>query len=528
MSLKIKALIRIASITCFLTACGGGGGSSKEPQSNIPAPPVIPNISIADVAVTEGNEGTTEAVFTVTLSQATTNTVSVDYATSDDTAVAGEDYVAASGTLTFAAGSTSQQIEVTVYGDTLYSDDDPTEYFTLSLSNASNGNITSSSANGTIDNDDMSEAESTVQLRELIKSHSTSTGMWMHLLEIDLGGDDDADLVYLGAIDNTETKLREFSNLTYFVNNQGAGFKKYETNIKAFARDVEITDFNGDGLEDIFLADHGYDHPPFPGGHNTLIIQENNTLVDHSANVPITQEFWHSSSAIDIDNDGDMDLLVSALNTRIAVYINDGNANFTDSTGILPEEDLLALSANAEHGQIFYPWIESVDLDLDGYPELIAASSPNIPILRNVTGSYLLDNNFAIEQISTSGTDAIVGMKSIDYDLDGCTDLVHYTTDYNTYGSVNLFNGDCTGKLTHVAVLRDAPLKHQGSWTTSLHVADLNSDGYPDIYTSYYFLVDSSYTDAKAFINDGAGTYTEQAINPEMNIKLIDRIALGF
>ncbi len=65
-----------------------------------------PTVAIDDTPVTafEGDEGTTDFVFTVNLSNASGTTVTVEYSTSDLTAEAGSDYTAASGTLTFAPG----------------------------------------------------------------------------------------------------------------------------------------------------------------------------------------------------------------------------------------------------------------------------------------------------------------------------------------------------------------------------------------------------------------------------------------
>src|SRR5437667_35231 len=79
----------------------------------------LPSLAINDVAVTEGNSGTVNAVFTVSLSPTSGQTVTVNYATADGTATAGADYVAASGTLTFPPGSATQTIIVTVIGYTL-------------------------------------------------------------------------------------------------------------------------------------------------------------------------------------------------------------------------------------------------------------------------------------------------------------------------------------------------------------------------------------------------------------------------
>src|SRR2546428_6768779 len=69
-----------------------------------------PAIVINDVSVAEG----TPAVFTVRLSSASTETVSVAYATADGLAAAGSDYTAASGALTFAPGETTKSITVQV------------------------------------------------------------------------------------------------------------------------------------------------------------------------------------------------------------------------------------------------------------------------------------------------------------------------------------------------------------------------------------------------------------------------------
>jgi hypothetical protein len=87
---------------------------------------------VGDVEVMEGGSGTRSAAFTVTLSAKSPGAVSVDYTTVDGSAVAPGDYAPASGTLTFAAGQYSQTVEVAVSGDR---DGEPTEQFTLALSN---------------------------------------------------------------------------------------------------------------------------------------------------------------------------------------------------------------------------------------------------------------------------------------------------------------------------------------------------------------------------------------------------------
>ena len=70
----------------------------------------LPVVSIGNVTANEGNSGTTPFTFTVSLSAASTQTVTVAYATANGTATAGSDYTAASGTVTFAPGVTSQPV----------------------------------------------------------------------------------------------------------------------------------------------------------------------------------------------------------------------------------------------------------------------------------------------------------------------------------------------------------------------------------------------------------------------------------
>ena len=98
---------------------------------------------MADATVTEGNSGSSNASFTVTLSAASGQTVTVAFATSNGTATAGSDYTATNGTLSFAAGETSKTIPVAVLGDTV---NEPNETFTLTLSAATNATIADNSA----------------------------------------------------------------------------------------------------------------------------------------------------------------------------------------------------------------------------------------------------------------------------------------------------------------------------------------------------------------------------------------------
>jgi uncharacterized repeat protein (TIGR01451 family) len=110
-----------------------------------------PTLSINDVSVTEGNTGTTNAVFTVTLSPAVGHTVTVNYATAGNTATSGTDFQAVSGTLTFTPGATTRTVTVPVIGDLI---DEDNETFFVNLAGATNATIADAQGIGTIIDDD--------------------------------------------------------------------------------------------------------------------------------------------------------------------------------------------------------------------------------------------------------------------------------------------------------------------------------------------------------------------------------------
>jgi hypothetical protein len=106
--------------------------------------------SVSDASVTEGDEGTANATFTVSLRTPATSALSVQYATATDTATSA-DFQARSGTVTFAAGQSSKTITVAVKSDLI---DEPTETFFVNLSNPSNADIADGTGEGTITDND--------------------------------------------------------------------------------------------------------------------------------------------------------------------------------------------------------------------------------------------------------------------------------------------------------------------------------------------------------------------------------------
>ncbi|MFM8984718.1 MAG: Calx-beta domain-containing protein [Planctomycetia bacterium] len=112
---------------------------------------VPPTISVADISVVEEDGGRPFAVFTLTLSERSRRSVTVRYATADGTATAGADYVAKSGTVTFAAGVTSRTVRIPLLPDRTH---EGNETFRLTLSAPRRATLTGGAALATIVEDD--------------------------------------------------------------------------------------------------------------------------------------------------------------------------------------------------------------------------------------------------------------------------------------------------------------------------------------------------------------------------------------
>ena len=133
-----------------LPAAAGGDSADIGAFEAQTLPPI--GVFINDVTVAEGNAGTSTATFNVTLSAASAQTVTVQFATANGTATAGSDYVAASGTLTFNPGVTSLPIVVTLNGDTVF---EPSETFFVNLASPTNAVLIDPQGLGTIQNDEV-------------------------------------------------------------------------------------------------------------------------------------------------------------------------------------------------------------------------------------------------------------------------------------------------------------------------------------------------------------------------------------
>ena len=143
-----------------------------------------PTMSITDLQVTEGNSGTTDAVFTVSLQRAYFSDAHVDFATVAGTATSGTDYQPMSGTLTFVKGETTKTVTVKINGDTLQ---ESNETFTVKLSNNDVLGVNKGLGTGTIIDDDAAQPQATTQFDSA--TYTVSEGAHYKQINITRTGD---------------------------------------------------------------------------------------------------------------------------------------------------------------------------------------------------------------------------------------------------------------------------------------------------------------------------------------------------
>lgn len=246
-------------------------------------------------------------------------------------------------------------------------------------------------------------------------------------------------------------------------------------------RQILIADFNGDRRNDIFVADHGYDAPPYPGHPNTLVLSTpDGRLADASGNLPPSSGFSHSAAAGDIDQDGDVDVYVGNVfggDTPPELLLNDGAGRFTRSSDRLPP-------AQVDRRQNRYTRSLFLDANGDRAPDLVLGAENNTPssvvLLNDGAGRFRAVPN-ALPPKAFGPTGITISLATLDANGDGKPDLI-----------AGFQRADFTGRLLQVLIgngdgtFRDEtatrlPEQNEGpSWPYAIRVADLNGDGRSD------------------------------------------------
>jgi glucose/arabinose dehydrogenase len=366
-------------------------------QHTIVTPPVaasyratfapFPGIAVADTSLREGNAGPRDAVFTVSLSAPSTESVVVNFATVDVTAEAGSDYTAVTESLTFAPGETNRTVSISVLGDRVL---EANETFRLVLSGPVFGTIVRGEAQGTILNDDAAVDWTGDGKADLVWQEQSAgvVGVWAMddataidarlflppqvsvnwriAAVADFNDDGQADILWQEETLGTPA-------VTFMDGTTMTSVAFVEPFASSPGRIAAAADFNGDGKPDILWQDHTL-------GTLTVWFLDGVTRTGSSplnpGQVPLT---WRIAGVGDFNDDGTPDI-VWQIGGLIGFWAMDG---VTRTSGAL-----------FTPGEVPARWkIAAVaDYDGDGRPDLILQDeTAGFLALRHMNGAQAID-----------------------------------------------------------------------------------------------------------------------------------------
>jgi uncharacterized protein (TIGR03437 family) len=273
-----------------------------------------------------------------------------------------------------------------------------------------------------------------------------------------------------------------------FLNNQGQ--RQFSPKVPLapsmtfWPRNHTTADFDGDGFQDIVLADHGFDLPPYPGGTTRVFMQRAGDMRDETdLRLPIGVAFTHDVCSADVNLDGRPDLFLAILNSSAPLkgpmlYINDGKGNFTSANDRLPTVFRSATTPN-------FTACLFADVNLDGAPDLVLGAAGFDPKLQD---TLLLNDGHGNFQDATAqsipgkrggNTWQTLGIVAGDFNRDGWPDLVITLNNQSRQTTMQLLinNRDGTFHEQPDAVLNIV----RGGYYDKAYAVDLNEDGWSDL-----------------------------------------------
>ena len=432
----------------------------------------IPGLWAYDASIAEGDEGARNIVFTLNLSEPSSDTVSVDVSTADSTAtIADGDFEAASIRLTFAPGSVAESLSVKVFGDTKYEAD---ELLLVRLSSAVGAVLADSEAIGTILDDDppaISVADTTLD--------EGNSGTQSMAFRVRLAVPAIAPLpIHYALLDGTATAAdRDYQ--------QVGGDMLFAPGQDQVVIDVPVFgDAFLEGNERFRLRVHAgsAESPVVHLAVGTIRNDERTSFLRADPPVAPHQGGTLTPAFGDLQGDGRPDL---------PLYLNTGS-NFVEMPGIRS-----LLGDGNYHGAAWCDYDKDGDMDLVVMPYGGAENSNNFVHLFENTASGL------VEVAPAAGMD-IVGFGETpswaDFNADGWPDLFlpfySHVSPFKSALYLNLGNGKFLEAADSAGIsMRSVPaqLKPEG-----VGVADWNGDGTLDVYCASHL-----------FLNDGDAHFTD-------------------
>ena len=239
---------------------------------------------------------------------------------------------------------------------------------------------------------------------EIIPIEGTNTGQ---MAIADLNNDNRNDIIITGVSTGSDYVAK------LYLQNGSGDFTEQATNLfgNSFG-DILVFDANNDGNNDVLITGYNNSYSP----DTKLYLNDGNANFTENTTANIMGIYFSDTNAADYDNDGDLDLIISGFDTSYtpfsALYNNDGNGNFTQNSQI----SLMPL---------YWGAADFVDYDNDGDLDIFltgadAAASPHAKFYKNTNGNFTEDTD---SSNVISGT-YISSSDWSDYDNDGDLDLI--------------------------------------------------------------------------------------------------------
>jgi hypothetical protein len=295
---------------------------------------------------------------------------------------------------------------------------------------------------------------------------------------VDVNNDGLMDLI---TISEVGTSVGDLQQANIFINNgldnfeQDDSFWQGDKPSLVHPRKALKADFNGDGEADVFFIGHGYDAEPFEGETLTYMLSTSNGYETRNLS---DVGFWHGGSTADIDNDGDVDIVLVKGGNDFTFYKNDGSGNFTLSKSSMVMSSygyytLELIDINGDGitdiltGGHEYSGAETTILIADGQGDFTAGT---IPLPKNSGVGIVLD--FDAEDINGDGHIDIIVNRAGDPDS-GAGFYVGYEVEL-------LLNDGKNNFPTQESLFSDSE-----GWFPWVRVQDLDGDGDYDVFSEY-------------------------------------------
>ena len=186
-----------------------------------------------------------------------------------------------------------------------------------------------------------------------------------------------------------------------------------------FARKALIGDFHHDGQPDLLVADHRYDFPPYPGAHPVLLLSWEHRLRS-AGGLELVVGYHHGAASGDIGSHGDRDIFLTHYR-QVRFLQDDGSGASVRDRIAVPAE----LTGRGVHTT------EIIDMDEDGYPELLVADheyddQPTAIYRGERSGGYDAPRKTLLPAVAGPGV--VVDVDAGDLDEEGDRDIVRART----------------------------------------------------------------------------------------------------